>query len=122
MNKLSHFVEDEKKALGLLLLVWGAIQLAAYFLFTMRASCDTSMYISNAELLLEGKLPQGREFLYSAFGVFIAIPISLGLAPAFALWFNVLFAALALVHIYRLSYLLSGNNKAAFVAGLLYAC
>ncbi len=72
-------LQSERFGISILIILWAILQIVAYFLFEMRSSVDSELYIGNAIKLTQGVFPSGREVYYVAYSALIAIPIVLGL-------------------------------------------
>ena len=120
MNHFSSIFQYRKAGLLLLITIWGVIQTAAYFYFDLKIPEDSVIYIRNAESLLHGNLPEGRELLYLAYSSLIAIPLLFELDPIYTLFFHLVAAVVAIICMYKLTLQLSGNNQTAFLATLFY--
>ncbi len=120
-NKLfTNLLQKEKTGLLILLGLWAIVQALAFFQFEMRISCDTDLYITNANKLLLGQLPEGREIFYTTYYLLIAGLYSIGLSVKYIFIIHFIFALTALFSLYKLTQKISINNITAFIATLFY--
>ena len=102
-------------------LLWGIIQSVAWLHFGISMPIDTVQYLENANNILSGEWPSGRQFFYTSYSLLLAFLVFLHIKISAIVILQIIFGALAVFSIYRITQIVSHKNYAAFLAALLYA-
>jgi hypothetical protein len=114
-----NFVQSPRRTLIALLFLWAIAQVVAFLYFGVKSSVDTVLYVDDAQLLLQGALP-AQYILHTSYSFLIAVVLFLGGRPEHVVIFHLLFSALAVAAVYRLTLSLSSDGTTAAIATLLY--
>ena len=111
---------SQKFQIILLALLWAGVQVFVYLQFGVTEQIDTAAYIADARDIVEGNVPEQRNFWYAGYSLLLAIILFFNGSPVDIVWLQILFSGITAIAIYRFVKSLSGSNATSFIATFLF--
>jgi hypothetical protein len=120
-SKIKEIAGSERHGLLLIFIVWIIIQAFAFFIFGISTPIDTGLYLENANDILTGDWPSGREFFYTSYSSLLAVLILLHIKIEAIIILQIVVGAMAVFAVYKITQSITHGNFTAFTAAMLCA-
>lgn len=112
--------DNKLRALFILAAVWLGIETVLFLVVGVKVSVDSTVYISNANNLLQGMLPEGRDIWYISYSLFLALVFYLHGSLTTVVIIQILLSGVAAYCIYLLTQEITRDNVASIIGVVLY--
>lgn len=119
LRTIENNVSRPERSISILFLIWIALQGILFLRYGVKTSVDSALYITNADDLLKGIFPQGRDVWYISYSIFLAGASLLG-GNHVAVLFQVLLSGVALYFLYRLTHKITKNEITSLLTCVFY--
>jgi hypothetical protein len=119
--KLREIANSERHGLLVIFFAWMVIQAFAFFKFGISTPIDTGLYLENANGILTGDWPSGREFFYTSYSSLLAVLLLFNVKIEAIIIFQIVIGAMAVFAVYKITQIITHGNFIAFLAAILYA-
>jgi len=120
LRKIAEAGNSERYGIITLLSLWALIQLLAFVRFGISTPIDTGQYLENANNILSGNWPSGREFFYTSYSLLLAGLLFLHIKVSVIVILQINSGAMAVYAVYKITQIITHGNFTAFLAALLY--
>jgi len=120
LRKIAEAGNSERYGIITLLSLWALIQLLAFVRFGISTPIDTGQYLENANNILSGNWPSGREFFYTSYSLLLAGLLFLHIKVSVIVILQINSGAMAVYAVYKITQIITNGNLTAFLASLLY--
>jgi hypothetical protein len=115
-----HLINTQRIVIPLIAGTWLCVQLVAWRHFGIHTGVDTAVYVADAMAIINGSWLDIEARLYVSYALLLASVIVLTGDIANVVVVQLLMSLVAVVLLYRLTFAISANSFAAFVAAMLF--
>ena len=114
-------IESQRTSLIIVFVTWAVAQALAYYIFGINTSIDTGLYVNDARSMLSGHWQAIEMRWHLGYSLLIAGVLFLGGSLSTIILVQLFLSVIALLAVYYITFNVSANRSAAFIASILFA-